>query len=190
MFMGKFHIIVLILCVSPFVLAQQTSSAPAPAPIPFPTPTPTVTLSDAQVAEILVTINEAEIEAAKMAKSHAKSNEVQDYAKMMKNEHEVNKAETKKLAKKQDFGMKDSDLEDLIEDEAEASNKNLKKNKNNFDKVYIDQQIKMHEKALTTIKETLLPNTKNPALKEHLMNTQKAVTAHLEHARAVQIKLQ
>lgn len=186
--MEKFFMIILIACVSPFVLAQ--TPAPAPAPIPFPTPTPAVTLNDAQVAEVLETINEGEIDAAKLAKKHAKNSEVKEYAKMMKNEHEKNKDETKKIAKKQDFGMDKSDLEDLLEDEAEASNKNLTKNKDNFDKVYMDQQIKMHEKALATIKETLLPNTKNSALKDHLMKTQTAVTAHLEHARALQIKLQ
>lgn len=47
----------------------------------------------------------------------------------------------------------------------------------------------MHEAALKTLKDTLVPSAQNPAFKAHLEKTQAAVAEHLEHAKMLDAKL-
>ncbi|MES3036442.1 MAG: DUF4142 domain-containing protein [Bdellovibrionota bacterium] len=151
---------------------------------------PAATLNDAQVAMVLVEINEGEVDAGQIAKDKVQLPEVKKFAKDMIDEHKANKKTLKELADKGDFDPKKSDLAKSIKEEAKASNKELKKSgKDVFDKAFLAQQITMHEKALTLIKDTLLPNTKNPALREHLEKTQASVQMHLEHAKELSAKL-
>lgn len=141
-------------------------------------------LNDAQIAKVLITINEAEIDAANVAKRNAFSPEVQDFAKMMLADHSENKEDVKKLS----IGM-DSYLSDTLRQEAVDSNKKLKKTgRASFDKTYLNQQVMMHEKALEILRNTLIPSAKNPELASHLQSTQDAVTEHLGLARALQSK--
>ncbi len=141
-------------------------------------------LTDDQIAKVLVTINEGEIDAAKMAMKKAQAESTKEFAKMMVEEHKNNESEIKNLASKNKISMSNSDLAKTLKEDAKKSNKDLNKtSESDFDKVYIGQQIMMHEKALTTLNDTLIPNAKNPALLDHLKKTQTAVTAHLNHAR-------
>ena len=147
-------------------------------------------MNDAQLTKVLLTINEGEIDAGKMAEKKAHSAQVKEFAKMMVAEHEMNVKDTKALAKNRNIGMKDSDLSKSLKDEAKTSNKDLKKEaKNHFDRAYMDQQVMMHQKALSTLDTVLIPGAQNSELKTHLQNTRKAVAMHLERAKALQAKI-
>ncbi len=152
------------------------------------TPPANSSLTDAQVAEVLITINEGEIDAAKIAQSKTKNKEVKDFAKMMADQHKENKEETKKVAQKNSISPHKSDLSKSLQDDAKNSNKDLKKAKA-FDKSYVDQQVSMHEKALDTLDKTLIPSAQNADLKSHLEKTKQAVSTHLDEAKALQGKL-
>jgi putative membrane protein len=147
------------------------------------------TLSDGQIAKVLVTLDAGEIKIAKIAKRKTRNNDVKDFAKMMIDQHKQNKQDTQKLAKKEDLKLADSDLNQSLQDECEASGKELKKSAS-FDKDYADLQVSMHQKALDILDKTLIPQAKNAALRTHLESTRTTVSTHLDDAKALQSKLE
>lgn len=149
------------------------------------------TLSDNEITEVLETINEGEIEAGQMAESQAKNKDVKNFAKMMVNEHKKNDRELEKLAEDNNLDTEDSELSESLESQIEKETANLKNKKDEeFDKAYIAHQVSIHEKALDTIKNELLPNAKSPALRTHLEKTQASVSGHLSQAKEIQSKVQ
>ena len=166
-----------ILALSFIVLAGKFATAMAPEG---------TTLTDAQISKVLITINEGEIDAAKIAEDKAQTAPVKDFAKMMINDHKKNEADTKKIGKKMK-GDDDSDLAKTLKEDAKNSNKDLKKNdKKAIDNAYLAQQVTMHEKALAVLNDNLIPSAKDENLKSHLQQTSAAVTKHLEHAKKLQ----
>ena len=146
-----------------------------------------ISLTDAQIGKIMITINEGEMDAAKLAKSKAQSNKVKEFAKMMTAEHKKNEDDVKNISKRIK-GEEESDLAKTLKEDAKNSNKELQKNdKTTFDHAYIEQQIMMHEKALSTLSDTLIPNATDADLKSHLQRTHAAVEKHLEHAKKLKI---
>lgn len=149
-------------------------------------PTP---ISDGEGAEVLVTLNEAEIDIGQLAKRKAMSKQVKDYAKMMVDQHKQNEQDTKRVARKQDLEFKKTDMSKSLETQANEMEKKLKKTgKDDFDRAYMDQQVMMHEKGLDTV-TSLIENAQNEAYKAHLEKTRDAITAHLAHAKEVQSML-
>lgn len=147
-------------------------------------------LSDGEIAKVLVTINQGEVDAAKIAKDKAQNAEVKAFAKMMIDDHKKNEAETKKLIKSLKSDTKDNDIAKSIETNAHNANDELKKaDKTAFDKAYLAQQITMHEQALDKLTNMLIPGAKDAAFKAHLEKTRGAVQSHLEHAKTLNSKL-
>lgn len=148
------------------------------------------TMTDGQIAEILQTANEAEIDAAELAKDDAKNKEVKDYAKHMISQHEVNKKDAKKIVKKADIDMEKSDWSKALKEDAKNKKSLLKKQKDvAFDKMYIDQQVSMHQQLLNDLDQKYIPQAKNPEFKAHLQSTRTHVNEHLERAKSLQTKL-
>ncbi|MBC7741570.1 MAG: DUF4142 domain-containing protein, partial [Bdellovibrionaceae bacterium] len=57
------------------------------------------------------------------------------------------------------------------------------------DNAYVNQQVTMHEKALSTLNDTLIPQASSAELKSHLEKTRGAVSMHLDHAKKMQAQL-
>lgn len=148
-------------------------------------------LSDGQIDKVLLTINEGEIDAAKVATGRAANAQVKEFAKMMLNHHNENVSETKKIASENKITAKESKLSGLLRTEAANSNKDLKAaEKAHFDLAYMNQQVLMHEKALETLNNTLIPGATDPEFKAHLEKTRSAVAEHLNSAKDIKSKLQ
>ncbi len=144
----------------------------------------TAKVSDDQVAEILLTIDEAEVSAGKLAVKRAQSAAVKEFAQMMITEHEAHIKETKKVAKENNIDTDKSDTSKALKDEAKNLIKALEKNEDrDFDRAYLTQQINMHEKALKLIDEQLLPVIEDADLKAFVTRTRAVVAAHLARAQ-------
>lgn len=147
-------------------------------------------MTDGQIAEILEEANEAEIDAAKIAKDDARNKEVKDFAKHMLSQHEVNKKDAKKIVKKADIDQESSQWSKALKEDAKNKKSLLKKQTNTtFDKTYIDQQVSMHQQLLNDLDQKYIPQAKNPEFKAHLQSTRTHVSEHLERAKSLQSKL-
>lgn len=148
-------------------------------------------IPDTQIAKIVMTIDEGEIEAGKVAKKHAQNQEVKAFATMMVDRHETNKKELKHFAKKNKIKPEDSDLAKSLKQEAKTAEKDLKRqDKAEFDRAYIKNQIAMHEKALSTLRDSLIPAAQNTEFKTHLEKVATHVAEHLEQAKTLETKIQ
>jgi putative membrane protein len=146
--------------------------------------------SDAQIAAIVVTANQVDIDAGKLADSKSSNKEVKAFAQRMIADHgSVNKSATELVTKLK------------VKPEANATSNALKKGGDDaldrlkglkgaaFDKAYVDNEVTYHQSVLDAIDQTLIPSAKNAELKALLVKVRPAFVAHLEHAKHLQASL-
>jgi putative membrane protein len=161
-----------------FALASLGVSAQSTAP------------NDAQIAAIVVTANQVDIDAGKLAKSKSGNKEVKEFAERMITDHTgVNKAATElvtKLKVKPEANPTSKGLKTAGDDTL----KRLKALKGaEFDKAYADNEVTYHQTVLDALDKTLIPSAKNEELKALLVKVRPAFVAHLEHAQHIQASL-
>lgn len=148
-------------------------------------------MSDNQIAGVLMTIDDSEMASSKMALRRAKSTEVKEFARKMITEHKNNMKDTRRMLKTYNSGTARSELGATLRNEAKESNRVLSESsQTGFDKMYVDQQVTMHEKALSTLNENLIPSVTDTILKTHLEKTKTTITNQLNAAKALQTKIQ
>lgn len=146
--------------------------------------------TDPQIAAIVVTANQVDIDAGKLAESKTKSKDVKAFAQQMVKDHSgVNKAATA-LVKKLNVTPEDNPTSQSLKQGGDANLAKLKTlSDGSFDKSYIDHEVAYHESVLDALDKTLIPSAKNEELKALLVKVRPAFVAHLEHARHVQAEL-
>jgi putative membrane protein len=146
--------------------------------------------NDAQIAAIVVTANQVDIDAGKLAETKGSAKDVKDFAKRMVIDHSsVNKQATELVQKLKVKPESNSTSESL----KKGGDENLAKLKSlsgaDFDRAYIDHEVTYHQQVLDALDKTLIPNAKNDELKNLLVKVRPAFVAHLEHAKQVQSAL-
>jgi len=146
--------------------------------------------SDPQIAHIVVTANQIDIDAGKLAKSRSQNKEVQDFAQRMITDHTAVNKQAGALAKKLGVKPEDNDTSKSLKKGANENVANLKKLKDGaFDKAYIDHEVAYHQAVLDAIDKTLIPSAQNQELKDLIVKVRPAIQAHLEHAKHAQADL-
>jgi putative membrane protein len=146
--------------------------------------------TDPQIAHIVVTANQVDINAGKLAESKGSDKEVKGFGKQMVTDHTgVNKQATA-LVKKLKVKPEDNPTSKSLMSGGEENLKKLKALKGkDFDKAYIDNEVAYHQAVLDAIDKTLVPNAKNEELKGLIVKVRPAFVAHLEHAKTIQASL-
>lgn len=146
--------------------------------------------NDAQIAAIVVTANQVDVDAGKLAEGKTKSKTVKAFAQQMVTDHSgVNKMAvdlvTRLKVKPQDNataqGLQkggDDNLAKLRQLDGAA-----------FDKAYVDHEVVYHEAVLDALDKLLIPSAANAELKALLLKVRPAIDAHLQHARHLQAEL-
>ena len=146
--------------------------------------------SDPQIAHIVVTANQIDIDAGKIAKSKSKNKEVQAFAQQMITDHGAVNKQAGALAKKLGVKPEDNDTSKSLKKGAQENVANLKKLSGaQFDKAYVDHEVDYHQQVLDAIDKVLIPSAQNAELKALLVAVRPAFVAHLEHAQQIQANL-
>jgi len=147
-------------------------------------------VNDAQIASIVVTANQVDIDAGKLAAERASRPEVKKFGELMVTDHTgVNKAAVE-LVTKLKVTPQDNPTSQSLKAGGDKNVANLKTLKGAaFDKAYIDHEVAYHEQVLAAIDKTLIPGASNVELKALLVKVRPAFVAHLEHAKHVQASL-
>lgn len=147
-------------------------------------------LNDAEIAHIVVTANQVDIETGNLAKSKASDKEVVAYAHRVIGEHtDVNK-QARELATKLNVTPQDNSISKRLKAEGKKNLEKLKGLKGNeFDKAYIEGEIKLHKQVIDVADSKLVPNVKNEELKALLVMVRPSLVSHLEHAQQIQASL-
>jgi putative membrane protein len=146
--------------------------------------------SDAQIAHIVVTANQVDIDAGKLAESKSQNKDVQAFGKQMVTDHSGVNAQAVALVTKLGVKPEDNPTSQSLKKGGEDNLKNLKGLQGAaFDKAYVDHEVAYHEQVLDAIDKVLVPNAKNAELKALIVKVRPAFVAHLEHAKMIQAKL-
>jgi putative membrane protein len=152
---------------------------------------PAIPLTDGQILQITHTANIGEIDQARLALSRSKDARVRSLAQMMVQDHSQADKKGMVLAKKENLERAPSAASESLESDTQSTTGTLKANPAaDFDKSYVDAQIREHQAVLDTIDQKLVVNATNPDLKAYLTEIRAAVASHLKHAQDVQSELQ
>ena len=147
-------------------------------------------ITDAQIASIVVTANQVDIEAGKLAASKAATPEVRKFGERMVVDHSgVNKAAVE-LATRLGVTPEDNPTSQALKSAGEKNVAALSALTGAaFDKAYVDNEVAYHQQVLDALDTVLIPGASNSELKALLVKVRPAFVAHLEHAKHQQAAL-
>jgi putative membrane protein len=189
-----------LLVASPLAAAGPGTDPAPPTPTPPPsTPSPppatgatapAAAPTDAEIAHVVVTSNDLDIETAKLAKRRTENPAVLSFAERMITDHTTMNDKAKDLAAQLDLTPTDNPTSQQMKRDHDAMAAILKDLEGGaFDKAYVDSQVTFHANVLDQVDRVLLPNAKDAELKALLEGARPVVAAHLEHARQIQKQL-
>ena len=144
------------------------------------------TVTDPQIASIVVTANQVDIDAGKLAASAAKSPDVKKFAQLMVTDHSSVNQQAVALVTRLKVTPEDNDTSRSLKAGGEKNVATLKALKGAaFDKAYVDHEVAYHQAVLDAVDKTLIPNAQNEELKALLVKVRPAFVAHLEHAKHI-----
>lgn len=146
--------------------------------------------TDAQIASIVVTANQVDIDAGALAASKGTTPDVKAFGHMMETDHAgVNKAATD-LVTRLKVTPEDNPTSRSLREGGEKNVARLKGLSGAaFDKAYIDQEVAYHQAVLDAVDKTLIPNARNAELRALIVKVRPAFVAHLERAKQIQSAL-
>ena len=156
---------------------------------------PTVAVSsqapnDAQIASIVVTANQVDIDAGKLAEAKSHNADVKMFAQRMITDHSaVIKAGSALLAKLK-VTPQDNPTSQSLKSDGDKNLAHLKSLEGAaFDKAYMNREVDYHTQVIGALDKTLIPSTTNPELKALLVKARPTFVAHLEEAKRIQSSL-
>jgi putative membrane protein len=143
--------------------------------------------TDPQIAHIVVTANQVDIDAGHLAAARATNAEVKAFGEMMVRDHAGVNKQAVDLATKLKVTPQDNATSKSLKAGGEKNVANLKTLKGAaFDKAYIDNEVAYHQAVLDAVDKTLIPSAQNAELKALIEKVRPAFVAHLEHAKKIQ----
>ena len=147
-------------------------------------------VTDPQIASIVVTANQVDIDAGRLAESQASSPEVKAFGKQMATDHtRVNRQATELVTRLKVKPEDNPTSKSLASGGAENVNQLKQLKGTAFDKAYVDHEVAYHQQVLDAVDKTLIPSAQNADLKALLVKVRPAFVAHLEHAKHLQSSL-
>jgi putative membrane protein len=144
-------------------------------------------VTDAQIAAIVVTANQVDIDAGKLAAERSTNEKVKAFAQLMVTDHTgVNKAATELVTRLKVAPQQNPTSQAL----QSGGDKNLATLKTltgaAFDKAYVDHEYAYHQQVIDALDKTLIPGATNAELKALLVKVRPAFVAHRDHAKSLQ----
>jgi putative membrane protein len=143
-------------------------------------------ITDAQIAAIVVTANQVDIDAGKLAEASGTAPQIKAFGKQMATDHAGVNKQAGDLVAKLGVTPEDNPTAQSLKTGGADNVKHLSGLKGAaFDRAYIDHEIAYHQQVLDALDKTLIPGAKNSELKALLVKVRPAFVAHLEHAKTV-----
>lgn len=141
-------------------------------------------IDDAQIAAIVVTANQVDIDAGKLAVEKSKNPQVLEFARLMITDHTGVNQKATELVTRLGVTPKVNPTSEAL---AKGGDENLARLRTldgaAFDVAYVEHEVAYHEQVIAAIDGTLIPGATNAELKALLVKVRPAFDAHLEHAR-------
>jgi putative membrane protein len=142
--------------------------------------------SDPEIAHIAYSAGVIDIEAAKLALSKTKNEDVRAFAQSMQADHEAVNVQALDLVKKLNVTPQDNSTSQALNKTAEEKRAELAKlDGDAFDKAYIENEVAYHKQVNAALETLLIPSAQNPELKALLETGLKLFQGHEQHAEHV-----
>jgi putative membrane protein len=146
--------------------------------------------SDGEVLSFAMTVNDGEIQMAELAKKNAESAEVKNFAGLMATHHTQGMAKIRSIQAKTKIELKDNELSTKLKGEVSDKVSMLRDKKGkDFDRAYMDTQVKTHKEALDALDNRVLPAATNGEVKTGIKEMRRQVADHLAKAEEIQKKV-
>ena len=145
-------------------------------------------ISDAEIAAIVVTANQVDIDAGKLAVARSSDDKVKAFAQLMITDHSgVNKSASA-LVTRLKVAPQESATSKALQAEGDRNLAYLKTLKGAaFDQAYINHEYAYHQQVIDALDKTLIPGATNDELKALLVKVRPAFVAHRDHAKSLQL---
>lgn len=144
-------------------------------------------VTDAQIAAIVVTANQVDIDAGKLAADKSTNDAVKGFATTMVTDHTAVNKSAVDLVTKLKVSPEENETSRALKAGGDKNLANLRTLSGKaFDKAYVDHEVAYHEQVIAAIDTVLIPNAKNAELKALLVKVRPAFIAHLDHAKHLQ----
>jgi putative membrane protein len=146
--------------------------------------------TDAQIAHIVVTANQVDVDAGKVAEQKGSTDEVRKFGKQMVTDHTAVNQQASALVGKLKVTPENNDTSASLRKGGDENLARLQKLKGKeFDQAYVDHEVSYHQAVIDAVDRTLLPSARNEELKTLIRKVRPALVQHLEHARHLQAQL-
>lgn len=147
-------------------------------------------VTDPQIASIVVTANQVDIDAGQLAEARASHAQVKQFGHDMVTTHTGVNTQAVALVTRLKVTPQDNPTSQSLKAGGDANVAQLKRLTGAaFDKAYVDHEVAYHQQVLDAIDKTLIPNASNADLKALLEKVRPAIAAHLAHAKMLQASL-
>lgn len=148
-------------------------------------------LTDPEIASVAVVANQVDIQAASQAQKRSTDAAVRDFAKTMIADHQSVIDKATALVTKLGVTPKSNALSVQLTNDGQKMRRKLQTMTGKaFDKAYIDNEVSYHKAVITTVTDTLIPQSQNEELKALLESVVPVLKAHLEHAEMIQKQIE
>jgi putative membrane protein len=147
------------------------------------------TMSDANVIAVMNTIDKSEMEAAQLAKQKAQSSEVRNYANHLIADHSAIMDKNRQLSSQTSLRPDPPALASTMNSTHQETMDQLRKLSGpDFDRAYMEYQVKMHEEAVSLVEKTS-SSADNPQLRQQLGQVVHDLRDHLTKAKSIQSQI-
>jgi putative membrane protein len=147
------------------------------------------TITDGQIASIVVTANQVDIDAGTLAAARANDPAVRAFGQQMVRDHtNVNKVALE-LATKLKLVPEDNATSQSLKTDGDRALSSLRALSGAaFDNAYVDREVAYHQQVIDALDKILIPGAQNAELKALLVKVRPAFVAHHSHAKQLQAK--
>jgi putative membrane protein len=149
----------------------------------------TSALNDPTIVAIFDDANTADIETGTLAAQKGSSEAVRQFGAMLARDHKSVRQQGRDLAKKLGVTPTPPADKSAAKDHAEAMKSLRGKKGEDFDRAFLDHEIKFHEDVIDAVKSTLLPAIQNSELRQFVVKVAPAFQAHRDMAANLRQKL-
>lgn len=162
--------------------------------VPSPAPPADVSLDAATKPSAILSqmnvANTTEIQLARMAAQKASSPQVKKLAEKLAVDHSKNREQVRALARKLDVTLIPAAGGDVTTADSAAIPSDLRTLSGaEFDRAFVEHQIRDHESSIERIRSQLLPAAQTPQVETYLQRTLTDMQAHLASLKEVQQKI-
>jgi putative membrane protein len=145
-------------------------------------PQPPHNLSAAQIAAVLEVVNTAEIDQARLARTHARAANVRQYAEEMIRDHTQARDRNQTLCRERNIAPQPGDVTAQLRRDGEHTMGTLRAaHRNAFDRTYIEAQAHQHRDALALL-DANIPNVTDQPYRTFLDEVRGTVDHHRQMA--------